>query len=160
MGCLPTEKMLKKGDFIWVDMGAVYRGYWSDFCRAVSLGQPSDEALGMWQAIQDVTMASVEAIKPGVTVQQIVRTCAAAAERKGLDLNFAAGRIGHGIGLMLTEPPSLTQEETRVLEPGMTVTLEPGIVGPGGVFIVEQNVAVTEDGFDLLSEGPWEIWVA
>lgn len=160
MACLPTSKPLEKGDLIWVDMGAVYHGYWCDFSRAVSLGQPSDEALRTWEAIHRVTMKGVEAVRPGVTIGQVVQACAEESERQGLDLNFAAGRMGHSIGLMTTEPPSLTLEETTVLEPGMTITLEPGTVGPSGVFVVEQNVAVTEDSFDLLSEGPWEIWVA
>jgi Xaa-Pro aminopeptidase len=160
MACLPTSQPIAKGDLIWVDMGAVYHGYWSDFSRAVSLGRPADGVLRTWEAIHRVTMKAVEVVKPGVPIRQVVLSCAEEADRQGLDLNFAAGRIGHGLGLMLTEPPSLTLATTRILEPGMTITLEPGMVGPNGVFIVEQNLAVTEYGCELLSEGPWEIWVA
>jgi len=159
MACLPSSKRLREGDLVWSDLGAVYHGYWCDFSRAGSLGQPSDEALRLWEAIYRVTMAGVQAIRPGLTLADVVRACAAEAERQRLALNFAAGRVGHGIGLMLTEPPSLTLSETTRLEPGMTITLEPGIVQPDGVFVVEQNVAVTEEGADLLSAGPWEIWV-
>jgi Xaa-Pro aminopeptidase len=160
MGCLPSSKPLEKGDLIWADMGAVYHGYWCDFSRSVSLGRPADTTLRTWEAIHRVTMKGVETVGPGVAISQVVQACAQESKRQGLDLNFAAGRLGHSIGLMLTEPPSVALTETSVLEPGMTITLEPGIVGPDGVFVVEQNVAVTEDGFELLSEGPWEIWVA
>ena len=159
MSCLPSAERIRSGDFIWVDMGAVYHGYWCDFCRAVSLGNPTDKTLRLWEAIHRVTMKGVESIKPGVSIRQIVQVCAEESKRQGLELNFAAGRMGHSCGLMLTEPPSVTLDETTILEPGMTINLEPGIVSKNGVFIIEQNVAVTEDGYDLLSKGPWEIWV-
>ena len=90
----------------------------------------------------------------------VVRASATEAERLGVSLKFAAGRIGHSIGLMLTEPPSLTLQEQTRLEPGMTITIEPGIVNRGGVFVVEQNVAITEGDPELLSAGPWEIWIS
>jgi len=159
---LPSSKPIEKGDVIWVDMGAVYHGYWCDFCRAVSLGRPSDETLRVQETVHRVTMKGVEAVRPGVTFSQVVQACAAEAERQGLDLNFivGAGRVGHGIGLHLAEPPSVTLNNTTVLEPGMTFALEPGTIGPSGTFVIEQNMAVTEDGVDLLSDGPWEIWVA
>lgn len=157
--CLPSSKPIEKGDIVWVDMGAVYHGYWCDFCRAVSLGRPSDEILRTWEAIHRVTMKGVEAVRPGATFNQVVRACAAEAERQGVNLNFAAGRTGHSIGLHLAEPPSVRLDNTAVLEPGMTFTIEPGIVNRSLVFVIEQNVVVTEDGVDLLSDGPWEIWV-
>ena len=159
MSCLPNAEKIKRGDFIWVDMGAIYHGYWCDFCRAVSLGIPSDETLRLWEAINRVTMKGVESVKPGVSVHEIVQTCAEESKRQGLELNFAAGRMGHGCGLMLTEPPSFTLAEETILETGMTINLEPGIVSENGVFIIEQNLAVTKEGHDLLSKGPWEIWV-
>jgi Xaa-Pro aminopeptidase len=160
MACLPTDRPIADGDFIWVDLGAVFHGYWCDFSRAVSLDKPTDDVLRTWQSVHEVTMKGVESIKPGVPICEVVQACADEAERQGLDLNFAAGRSGHGIGLMLTEPPSITLDQTLMLAPGMTITLEPGIVSPDGVYVVEQNVAVTEDGYELLSDGPWEIWVA
>ena len=160
MACLPSSRPIGEGDVIWVDMGAVYRGYWSDFCRAVSLGQPSDDLLRRWEAVHRVTMKGVESVRPGTPIRHVVEACAQEAKRQGLHLNFAAGRVGHGIGLMMTEPPSLMSETDLILAPGMAITLEPGIVGPDGVFIVEQNLVVTNEGSELLSRGPWEIWVA
>jgi Xaa-Pro aminopeptidase len=160
MGSLPSGEPIEKGDMVWIDLGAVYHGYWSDFSRAVSLGHPSDETLRVWEAIHYVTMKGVQTVRPGATIGQVVHACMAESERRGLDLNLAlgAGRMGHGVGLNLTEPPNVSFGETTVLQRGMTITVEPGIVGPSGVFIIEQNVAVTEDGVDVLSEGPWEIW--
>ena len=158
MSSLPSEERLERGDLICVDMGAVHHGYWSDFSRAASLGRPSEYVLQTWEAIHRVTMKGVEAVGPGVPIGQVVKACAGEARRLNLDMNFAAGRSGHGIGLMLTEPPSMTLEERTILEPGMTITLEPGIVNEAGVFVVEQNMAVTEAGADLLSAGRWEIW--
>ena len=159
---LPTADPIAAGDVIWVDMGAVYHGYWCDFCRSVSLDAPPAAHLNLWEAVHRTTMAGVQAVRPGVTFRQVVEACAAEAERQGLDLSFSAeiGRLGHGIGLLLTEPPSVTLHNETVLVPGMTFTLEPGIVGPSGVFVVEQNVAVTPYGVELLSAGQWEMWRA
>jgi Xaa-Pro aminopeptidase len=95
-----------------------------------------------------------------VTFGAVVQACADEAARLGVDLNFTGGRTGHSIGLHLAEPPSVTLDNATKLEPGMTFTLEPGIVNRTFVFVIEQNLAVTEDGYDLLTEGPWEIWVA
>ena len=160
LSCLPSAQPLHAGDLIFTDMGSVYRGYWSDFSRAASLGQPAGPIQRLWAAIYHVTMKGVEAMRPGVPISAIVQACAAEADIQGVALNFAAGRIGHSIGLMLTEPPSLTLHEHAVLEPGMTLTLEPGIVNSDGVFVVEQNIVITPDGADLLSAGPWDIWTA
>jgi Xaa-Pro aminopeptidase len=160
LSCLPSDRPLHAGDLIFTDMGSVYHGYWSDFSRAASLGQPAAAHLRLWEAIHRVTMKGVETMRPGLPIADIVAACAAEADRQGIVLNFAAGRIGHSIGLMLTEPPSVTLHEHAILEPGMALTLEPGIVNTEGVFVVEQNVVITSDGVEILSAGPWEMWIA
>lgn len=158
---LPSDKPIEKGAMVWIDMGAVYHGYWSDFCRAATLGPPSDETLRTWEAVHLTTMAAVQTVRPGVTFAQLVQACVAEGERQGLDMSFTAeaGRLGHGIGLRLAEPPSITPDNQMVLEPGMAFTIEPGVIRPSGMFCIEQNMVVTEEGVDLLTEGPWEIWV-
>jgi Xaa-Pro aminopeptidase len=68
-----------------------------------------------------------------------------------------ACRVGHGLGLSTTEPPSLALDDPTVLEAGMVVTIEPGFATEFGMFHVEQNVVVTDDGPDVLSTAPWEL---
>jgi Xaa-Pro aminopeptidase len=158
---MPSNKPVEKGAMVWIDMGAMYHGYWCDFCRAASLGKPSAETLRTWEAVHRTTMAGVKAVKPGATFSQLVQAIAAEGERQGLDMSFTAeaGRLGHGLGLHLAEPPSVTLDNHAVLQPGMAITLEPGVIRRSGMFCIEQNMVVTEDGVDVLTEGPWEIWV-
>jgi Xaa-Pro aminopeptidase len=157
---LPSQRVADTRQLILVDAGASYHGYWCDFCRGVSLGRPDDRTLRAWEAMYRVTMRGVHTARPGVSVDQIVRACAQQAEEEGFQLNLSGGRMGHSIGLMITELPSMRLGEETVLQPGMTLTLEPSIVLDSTMFVVEQDFAITEEGADILSHGPWEIWVA
>ena len=76
----------------------------------------------------------------------------------GLDLgSFSTGRLGHGIGLMTTEPPHVVSYDPTILEAGMVLALELGIINDNDVFVVEQDVAVVEEGYKILTDGFWEL---
>jgi Xaa-Pro aminopeptidase len=160
MSRVPGRETLQPGHLIWTDLGAIYGGYWSDFGRAAVIGQATDRQRRLWDGVHHITQAGVEAIGPGRAIPEVVEACRREANRRNLEMNFAAGRIGHGLGLTLTEPPHVAAYEATVLQPGMVITLEPGIVSPEGVYIVEQDIAVTETGHEVLSAGRWEIWEA
>lgn len=154
----PTGRALRKGDMLWVDASAVFDGYWSDFCRAAVPGGPSPEQVRLQRIAHEATMAATEAIKPGVPVRMIAETCARELGKHGFNLTFDAGRCGHGLGLMSTEPPHIATYDSTILEEGMVITVEPGIVNEEGVFCIEENVAVTRDGFEILSGASREIY--
>jgi Xaa-Pro aminopeptidase len=158
MSRMPTFQTLQPGTLIWTDLGAVYGGYWSDFGRAAVIGGATDRQKRLWQGVHEVTQAGVAAIRPGRPIREVVDACGQEARELGLTMNFASGRIGHGLGLMLTEPPHMASYDDHVLETGNVITLEPGIVGPEGVYIVEQDIAVVETGADVLSNGRWQLW--
>ena len=148
---MPTDRRLERGDMLWIDLGVVSNGYWSDHCRAAVVGPPSEEQRRNWDQVVQVTRKGVEAIRPGVPVRAVVEACNAEAKRLGLEFTFAAGRLGHGMGLMSTEPPHVAGYDPTVLEPGMVVTVEPGWVLEHGAYICEENVAVTADGHEALT---------
>lgn len=148
---MPTERVLRKGDMIWFDMGVIYNGYWCDFCRAGVVGGATSQQNRLREQVCQVTASGVEAIRPGIRASDVVRACAAEVERLGLELTFEAGRAGHGLGLMSTEPPHIALYDDTVLEPGMVITVEPGVVNDFGAFIAEENIAVTPDGHEVLS---------
>ena len=75
----------------------------------------------------------------------------------GLPWSFDCGRAGHGVGLQLTEPPSIATCDDTLLQPGMVVTCEPGYVNEIGCFDIEENILVTEDGYEILSSGKREL---
>jgi Xaa-Pro aminopeptidase len=159
LACLPSSEPLERGYLITVDAGATSHGYWSDFSRGAFLGSPSDDILRTWETIYQITMKGLDVVRPGIPISEIFKICSAEAEKRGVTLGIKGGRIGHSIGLSIAEPPSITPNETTALSPGMILALEPSIKNASGYFVNEQNFVVTEDGFDLLSQGPWQLWL-
>ena len=153
----PTNHQVCKGNVLWIDGGCKYHGYNSDFCRIAVMGKPSEKQKAMYSTTLQLTELCIEAIRPGVKASDIARICAVELERRGLDLTFRAGRLGHGIGLMLTEPPHIANYDSTVLEPGMIITIEPGFVTDYGVFQAEENILVTLDGYEVLSTATTEL---
>lgn len=156
----PTDRVLETGDVIWIDAGTTYRGYWSDFTRMISIGDPDPARKAAYRFVHDTAAELLAAVRPGVTCASLMEIGRAAFERAGRAIGNAT-RMGHGLGLDLTEPPSIVDGDDTVLEPGMTIALEPGFRGDIGYFVVEENVVVTESGFDYLSvPAPHELPVA
>jgi Xaa-Pro aminopeptidase len=158
MSRMPGSARIEPGKLVWNDLGARFALYWSDFARAAVLGRANDRQRSLWQRVHEVTQAGIEVVRPGRAPIEIVEACNRAAQRLGIVTNFASGRIGHGLGLMLTEPPHIAPYEQALLAPGMVITLEPGVINDHGVYIVEQNLLVTASGVEVLSSGRWEIW--
>ena len=132
--------------------------YWSDFSRAAVLGKADAAQRDLWGRVHEITQAAIGAVRPGCAPVEIVEACNRAAQRLGIVTNFASGRIGHGLGLLLTEPPHIAAYDRELLAPGMVITIEPGIINDDGIYIVEQNLLVTWNGAEVLSTGNWEIW--
>jgi len=146
-----TDRPITIGDLVWIDAGAIYKGYWSDFCRAGVVGRASAEQTGYQEMVHMVTEGVIEKVQPGVSVADLTKECFAFFEKLGFSLSFNCGRLGHGMGLMSTEPPSVMLSDHTVLKPGMILNLEPGIVNEYGVFDIEENLLVTENGCEVLS---------
>ena len=150
---IATERCLQKGDMLWLDLGATYQGYWSDFCRAGIVGEISPEQNELQDCVHEVTMNAINHLKPGVPVADIARICADDLIARGFPASFDCGRMGHGMGLMSTEPSSVTPFDPTVLQEGMIINLEPGIVNESGVYDIEENMVITADGCEILSGG-------
>jgi Xaa-Pro aminopeptidase len=148
----PTRHKLREGNTVWIDGGCSFEGYWSDFCRNASVGKPSDKQVQLHSTIVEITSSMLETLKPGARVSEICKNTEANIAKRGLELTFRAGRLGHGIGLMLTEPPHMASYDQTVLEPNMVVTVEPGFVTEYGCFQNEQDVLITKNGHEVLSK--------
>jgi Xaa-Pro aminopeptidase len=153
----PTDRSLQPGDMLWIDMGAVYEGYWSDFCRAGVVGGPSREQTRVQQTILEVNDACLAAVKIGEPVKRVAEAADAAFERLGMDVRVGAGRIGHGMGLMSTEPPHVARYEETIMDEGLVITIEPRILTSFGVFNCEEVFVVTRHGPELLTTAPREL---
>jgi Xaa-Pro aminopeptidase len=74
------------------------------------------------------------------------------------NISELAARVGHGLGMVVTEPPSINEEDPSRLLAGMIVTIEPGVATPFGTFHIEENVLITEKGHEVLTDGHWQLW--
>jgi Xaa-Pro aminopeptidase len=143
----PTERVLQSGDFLTLDFGAAVHGYRSDMTRTVVLGQPSEQQQLIYQVVLRAQLAAQQAVRPGVPGKAVDKVARDIITEAGFGSFFGHG-LGHGVGLQIHESPSAGVRGETILEPGMIVTVEPGIYIPdfGGVRI-EDMVVVTADGY-------------
>ena len=158
----PGPRPVEPGDMVWMDAGCSVGGYWSDYSRAGVVGGASAEQREAQALLQEATAAGVRLVRAGVPVAEIAHACNRRLADLGLplvaNLSDLAGRIGHGIGLEYTEPPHVAEYDPTVLEAGMVISVEPGVATEYGLFHVEENVVVTEEGCQVLSVAPRELW--
>jgi Xaa-Pro aminopeptidase len=153
-----TDRRVQKGEMVWVDMGARYNDYCADFTRAGVIGGPTDQQKRRQELVNAATEAGIRAAGPGVPVAEVANACQKEIKRRAAEITFVAGRIGHGVGMNITEPPHVATYDPTVLEPGMVITVEPGIVERYGTFHVEQNLIITEQGVEITSVAPRDLW--
>jgi len=147
----PKARELREGDVLIVDVGATVHGYFCDFDRNYAVGKISDAAARAHEAVWLATEAGINAARPGTKVSELWRVMMDVLEPAGMRSNNV-GRLGHGLGLQLTEPPSNNSDDEAVLEAGMVITIEPGMEYADGKMIVhEENIAITESGAMLLT---------
>jgi Xaa-Pro dipeptidase len=162
-----TDRVLSSGDVIWVDSGITIAGYDSDFGRTWIVGaEPSSAQRDQFRAWKDVVDAVLTITRPGATAADLTRAATAA---------FGRGRrpwlpyfyLAHGIGVDSAEAPFIGTDlgddfdETIVLRPGMVFVVEPVAWADGtGGYRGEEIVAVTDDGYQLLSDFPYDPYAA
>ena len=157
----PTDRILDPGDVMIIDTGTVYDGYFCDFDRNFAFGHVPDETARAHDLVWRATEAGLEAARPGITMADLHRIMAGVLEEGG-DVGAGVGRMGHGLGMQLTEWPSIMPSDDTVLEPGAVITLEPGLeFAPGKQIVHEEDIVITEDGAELLTRrAPREMPVA
>ncbi|MEL6807369.1 MAG: Xaa-Pro peptidase family protein [Pseudomonadota bacterium] len=145
-----TGVPLKAGDVLMLDTGVVRDGYFSDFDRNWSVGQPGNATKVSYMKLLDASDAGFSAARPGATAADLFHAMdkVLTGGAGGSD----SGRYGHGLGMQLTEWPSLIPADHTVLEPGMVLTLEPGLTTATGMTLVhEENIVITDTGARYLS---------
>jgi Xaa-Pro aminopeptidase len=147
----PSLAPLRPKELVVVDMGAQLAGYTSDMTRMLHTGEPSARTKRVYRAVLEAQLAALDAVRAGVTAQRVDRAARNVLRGFGLDKAFTHS-TGHGLGLEIHEPPRLGRKDTTVLQPGMAVTVEPGVYLPafGGIRI-EDTVVVTERGCEILT---------
>lgn len=155
----PSERKLQAGDLLVVDWGAGYNHYISDLTRTFAVGEVDDECQKIHKIVQEANAAGRAAGKPGVPCANVDKATRDVIEKSGYGKYFTH-RTGHGIGMEGHEDPYMRGDNMQLLEPGMAYTVEPGIYLPNRNGVrVEDNVVITENGADCLSDMPREIRV-
>ena len=144
----PDDRTLTDGQILMLDTGATLNGYFCDFDRNYAVVTPTASAQRAYAKLYDATDAAMEMARPGVRACDLF-----AAMAKSMDTqNSDVGRFGHGLGMQLTEWPSLAAWDDTIIRENMVLTLEPSIeVDGGGIMVTEENILITDGAPILLS---------
>jgi Xaa-Pro aminopeptidase len=143
----PTDRALKRGDLVKIDVGAIFKGYYASVARTAVMGEPSPRQEAAAEAVQAGLGAGVDAAKPGATAGEIYETVMTATRAAGL-AHFSRGHVGHAIGLEPYERPKLDAGKATRLEAGEVLRIEvPHLeVGWGGVAFRDTVLVTTVGG--------------
>jgi len=148
---------IPRNGFVVMDFGVILGAYCSDMTRTVHVGRASADMRALYEAVREAQQAGIEAVRAGEEAGKVDKATRRVLQRAGLARYFTHS-TGHGVGLEIHEMPRLARAVTEVLQPGMVITIEPGVyvAGKGGVRI-EDMVVVTERGCEVLTPSPKEL---
>ncbi len=151
---IPTDRAPEDGDFLTMDFGCKVNGYCSDMTRTVVIGHASVEQKNIYDIVLRAQEAALAAIRPGIMGCEMDEAARKVISAAGYGHCFGHG-LGHSVGLMIHEMPCFSPKDETVLEPGMVITVEPGIYIEGAYGVrIEDLVVVTEDGCRNLTHAP------
>ena len=143
--------------FVVCDFGVILSGYCSDMTRTLHVGHPSVEARRVYEAVREAQGAALEAVKPGAVVAEVDSAARRLLHKKDLGEYFTHS-TGHGLGLEIHEAPRVAAGQNDVLQPGMVITVEPGVYLPGKFGVrIEDTVVVMDTGCEILTKCPKEL---
>jgi Xaa-Pro aminopeptidase len=152
-----SERVVGEGEPIVLDFGAIVDGYCSDITRSFCLGRADDRYHEVWQWVLEAQRTVVEQLRPGMNGKEADAIAREVFRQVGQEDRFGHG-LGHGVGLAIHEDPRMGRlSEEYVLEPGMVITVEPGLYYPGwGGVRIEDIVVIGENGVEVLTQAAKE----
>ncbi|MFQ5809360.1 MAG: M24 family metallopeptidase [Armatimonadota bacterium] len=150
-----TGRVLRERDVVKADFGAVRDSYCSDITRTIFIGgKPKRKQEKMYRVALEAQLLAEEAAEPGMAAAELDAVARQYITNAGFGDEFKHG-LGHGIGRAVHEMPSISQKSKDVLEPGMVITIEPGIYSPGYAGVrIEDVILITENGSEVLTQAP------
>lgn len=154
-----TNRILGAGEFLTMDIGARVNGYYSDFTRTVAIGEPSEKQREIYEIVRTAQQAALDAIGPGQVCSELDEIARGIIRNAGYGENFGHS-LGHSIGLAVHEKPGMRATDATILQPGMVITVEPGIYisGFGGVRI-EDLIVITDSGYENFTHATKELQI-
>ena len=146
-----STQPIPSGTFVVCDFGVILSGYCSDQTRTVWVGKLWEDARRVYEAVRSAQLAAIDAVRPGIAAGDVDAAARKVLKKAGLGKYFTHS-TGHGVGLEIHESPRVANGQREILQPGMVITIEPGVYFPGkwGVRI-EDMVAVTAGGCEVLT---------
>ena len=155
---MPTERRLRPGDAVLIDMGCTVAGYHADFTRILCMGEPSEQLIRLHQAVLLARSAALNAIRPDANAGAIDHLARKALTDAGFDSGFPHA-LGHGVGLEIHEQPSISTGSRHTLREGMTLAVEPAVYMPDLGVRIEDTLLLTASGPVPLTEYPTDILI-
>ncbi|MEQ3671739.1 Xaa-Pro peptidase family protein [Pseudophaeobacter sp.] len=147
----PSRRPLQAGDVLMLDTGATWDGYFCDFDRNFAIGSADAAACRAYDVLWRATEAGLAAARPGNSCRDLflaMQGVIAELDDQGGDI----GRLGHGLGMQLTEQPSHASFDQTELQAGMVLTLEPSLCyGNSLIMVHEENIVIRPQGAELLT---------
>lgn len=146
-----TSRVLQKGDFLTMDIGAVVNGYYADMTRTVVFGEPDARQREVYELVQAAQLIALDLMRPGLVCGHADDEIRNFFRNHGVADNFAH-TLGHALGLEIHEQPALRGGDETILQAGHVITVEPGLYFPGwGGVRIEDPVVITADGYRNLA---------
>lgn len=148
----PSLKIMNNNEYVTIDFGVYFKGYASDITRTIAIGTPSQKMQKIYNIVAAAQVLGIKAIRPGINSEDIDKICRDYIKAAGYGKYFVHS-TGHGLGVEVHEFPRVSPFAKTLLQPGMIITVEPGIYIPGeGGVRIEDDVLVTADGYKVLSK--------
>jgi Xaa-Pro aminopeptidase len=157
-GRASAAKLPRRG-FVTLDFGVVLDGYCSDMTRTVHMGKATPREWDVYHSVLEAQQAGVAAVRPGARCGDVDEAARSVLRKAKLERWFTHS-AGHGVGLEIHEGPRIAAKQEQVLEPGMVVTIEPGVYLPDEFGVrIEDMVLVKERGHEVLTKASPKVWV-
>lgn len=157
-GRASAEPIPRRG-FVVCDFGVILASYCSDMTRTLHVGRPPASARHIYDSVREAQQAAIQAVKPGVTVGEVDQVARKLLQKRNLGKYFTHS-TGHGLGLEVHEAPRVAAGQNQELQPGMVITIEPGVYEPNRAGVrIEDTVVVTQTGCEILTPCPKELIV-
>ncbi len=152
-----TNRLVRKGDFVTMDFGAVYGGYLADMTRTVAVGSVTDEQRRVYETVKEAQKRAFDKIRPGAICREVDAAARDYIYQQGYEGCFSHG-LGHSVGVEVHENPRFNEICTDRLIPGIAITVEPGIYLKKRFGVrIEDMIVVRENGFENLTKSPKDL---
>lgn len=146
-----SQQQVRCGQMVVIDLGARYQGYAADLTRTICLGRVDPRQREVYEVVREAQARALAHLRPGVQAGEVDAAARGFLATLGYG-EFFPHSLGHGVGLSVHEDPRLAPRQETVLEPGMVITVEPGVYLPGwGGVRIEDTVLVTQNGCEILT---------